>query len=318
LLKAHYYLSKFSPEGLQQGMVYARAAIDADPLYAEAYGYISTTYSTLGFLGLLAPAEAFPKARAAALKTLEIDDSLAHAHAALGRVHLYYDWDWSRAEHELRRAIELNPNYAWVYLNWSDLLMVLGRDEEAIAEARRLVELDPLWAGAYMKLGQLLCYTRDYDRALEQIQRSLELDSNFIWTNAFLPQVYAWKGRYDEGLAACEKLASLLEGKPCSTALRSLILAMAGRSDEAKAILTELKKRPKLDAVALMGIADAYSVLGEKDEAFAFLEGAYQERAGWLIFLGIRPTFDNIRSDPRFADLLRRIGLPQTSVPTPS
>jgi tetratricopeptide (TPR) repeat protein len=169
-----------------------------------------------------------------------------------------------------------------------------------------------------MKLGQLLCYTRDYDSALEQIQRSLELDSNFIWTNAFLPQVYAWKGRYDEGLAACEKLASLLEGKPYSTALRSLILAMAGRSDEAKAILTELKKRPKLDAVALMGIADTYSVLGEKDEAFAFLEAAYQERAGWLIFLGIRPTFDNIRSDPRFADLLRRIGLPQTSVPTPS
>jgi tetratricopeptide (TPR) repeat protein len=204
----------------------------------------------------------------------------------------------------------LNPNYAWAYLNWSDLLLVLGRDEEAIAEARRLVELDPLWAGAYMKLGQLLCYTRDYDRALEQIQRSLELDSNFIWTNAFLPQVYAWKGRYDEGLAACEKLASLLEGKPYSTALRSLILAMAGRSDEAKAILTELKKRPKLDAVALMGIADTYSVLGEKDGAFAFLEAAYQERAGWLIFLGIRPTFDNIRSDPRFADLLSRIGLP--------
>ena len=188
----------------------------------------------------------------------------------------------------------MNPNYAWVYLNWSDLLLVLERDEEAFAEARRLIELDPLWAGAYMKMGQLFCYRRYYDRALEQIERSLELDPNFVWAYAFLAQVYAWKGRYDEGLAACEKVASLLEDKPYGTALRGLILAMAGRSDEAKAILTELKKRPKLDSVALMGIADTYSVLGEKDEAFEFLEAAYKDRAGWLIFLGIRPTFDNI------------------------
>jgi tetratricopeptide (TPR) repeat protein len=167
---------------------------------------------------VLAPAEASPKAKAAALKALEIDDSIASAHTVLGWVHLYYDWDWSGAEHALKRAIELNPNYAWGHLNWSDCLLVLGRDEEAITEAQLLVELDPLWAGAYVKLGQMLCYKRYYDRALEQLQRSLELDSNFVWAHVFLALVYAWKGRDEESLAACEKVANLFGGNPHSTA----------------------------------------------------------------------------------------------------
>jgi tetratricopeptide (TPR) repeat protein len=153
---------------------------------------------------------------------------------------------------------------------------------------------------------------------MEQLQKALELEPNFVWAHIFLAQVYASKGRYDESLAACEKVASLLGGNPHSRGLRGLILAMAGRTDEAKTILNDLKKQPRLDSMALMSLADTYSVLGEKDGAFEFLEVAYQKRVSLMIFLGVYPTLDNIRSDPRFADLLRRMRLPHVSVPTSS
>ena len=310
LLKADYYVTKWTPEGLRQGIAYARQAIEADPVYAAAYAYISHAYSVLGLSGSLAPAEAFPKARAAALKALEIDDSLAEAHTGLGMVRLYYEWDWSGAEHALRRALELNPNYAYGHANWSDWLIAMGRYEEAILEAQLGVELDPLSAGLIFRLGQKLCYRRDYDRALEQLQKALEFDPNFVWTHGLLAQVYAWKGMYEESLAACEKVANLRGDSSYSKTLRSLILAIAGKTDEAKTILNELKRHPKLDSIAVVYLAETYSVLGEKDEAFEFLEAAYKERVSLLTFLRNRPAFDNIRSDPRYADLLRRMGLP--------
>jgi len=309
-LKAQYHLAKSTPEGLQRGMAYARQAIEADPLYAEAYAYLSSTYSGLGLLGFLVPAETFPRAKAAALKALEIDDSLEEAHSVLGIVRLYYEWDCSGAEVALRRALELNPNYAWGHAFLSEWLLMMGRHEEAITEAQRGIELDPLSATLVFKLGQEFCYRRDYDRAMEQLQIALELEPNFVWAHVYLAQVCAWKGRYEESLAACEKAASLFGGNAYSRALRGLILAMAGRIDEAKTILNDVKKQPELDSMALISLADIYSVLGEKDEAFELLERAYQERVSLMIFLGVYPTFGNIRSDPRFADLLRRMGLP--------
>jgi serine/threonine protein kinase/Tfp pilus assembly protein PilF len=318
LLKADYHMNKFTPEGLQRGMAYAKQAIEADPLYAEAYAHTSAVYAALGLLGFLMPSEAFPRAKAAALKALEIDDSLAEANTALGAVRLFYEWDWSGAEQALRRAIELNPNYVWGHADWSDWLLARGRYEEAITETQIAIELDPLAAALIFKLGQKLCYLRDYDRSLEPLQKTLELDPNFMWAHAFLAQVYAWKGAYEESLAVCEKVASLFGGNSYSRALRGMILAMSGQTDEARTILNELKARPKLDPLALVAIADGYSVLGEKDDAFEFLEAAYQERAHLLIYLGVRPALDNIRSDSRFANLLRRMGLPQASVPTPS
>ncbi len=181
----------------------------------------------------------------------------------------------------------------------------------AILEAQLGVELDPLSAGLIFRLGQKLCYRRDYDRALEQLQKALEFDPNFVWTHGLLAQVYAWKGMYEESLAACEKVANLRGDSPYSRTLRSLILAIAGKTDEAKVILNKLKRHPKLDSIALVYLAETYSVLGEKDEAFEFLEAAYKETVRLLMFLGNRPAFDNLRSDPRYADLLRRMGLPQ-------
>jgi serine/threonine protein kinase/Tfp pilus assembly protein PilF len=313
LLRAQYHSNKWTPEGLQRGMAYARQAIEADPAYAEAYVGVSAVYGLLGVFGFLPPAEAFPKAKAAALKALEIDESLADAHMVLAMVRLNYEWDWAAAEQACKRAIELNPNLAWAHSFWSDWLLIMGRHEEAMSEAHLAVELDPLSASLNAKLGQKLYLRRNYDRALEQLQKGLELDPNFVSTHMLIAHAHAWKGMYEESLAACEKVATLFGGSP-SRALSSLILAIAGKADEAKKILNELKKEPKLDPLSMIEVAQTHSVMGEKTEAFESLEAAYQNRFLLLIFLGVIPAFDNIRTDPRYADLLRRMGLPQASV----
>jgi TolB-like protein/Tfp pilus assembly protein PilF len=309
-LKAQYHTNKMTPEGFQRGMEYAKQAIEADPGYADAYVRMAAVYSGLGLLGFLRSAEAFPKAKAAVLKALEIDDSLAEAHAFLAAVMLFYDWDWSGAEHACKRALELNPNYAEGHNLWSDWLFITGRREEAMAENQLAVELDPLSAGRNFNFGQKLLWSGDNERAIEQLKKALEFDADFAWAHIGLARAYACRGMYEESLAACEKVATLFGGNPHSRALRSLILAMAGKTDEAKTILNELNDRPKLDPMALIYSAESCSVLGEKDKSFQFLEAAYKDRVGLLIYLDVRPTFNNIRSDPRFADLRRRIGLP--------
>jgi TolB-like protein len=318
LLKAQYHMNKWTPEGLQRGMAYARQAIEADPVYAEAYAYVSAAYQLLGFFGFLPPSEAFPKAKAAAQKALEIDDSRPEAQAVLAYVRLLYEWDWSAAEQACKRAIELNPNYAWGHAIWSDWLFIMGRHEEAMAEAQLAVELDPLSASLNFKLGQKLAWRGDRDRAMEQLQKALEFDANFVWTHVMLAHVYAWKGMYQESFLACEKVASLYCGSPYSTAMRGLILAIIGETAKASAVLNESKKQPKLDSLSLISLAEAHSLLGEKDEAFQLLEVAYQDRVGVLIFLDALPNFKSIRADPRYADLLRRMGLPQGPLPKPS
>ncbi len=310
LLKAKYHLNKPTRESLQRGLVYARQAIEADPGYAEAYAWVSAAYSWLGLFDFVPPAEAFPKAKAAAQKALEIDDSLAEAHAVLGIVRLFNEWDWSGAEHTCKQAIELNPNYAWGHAIWADWLLVMGRLEESIAEERLAVELDPLSAGLNARLGSKLSLRGDYDRALEQLQKALEFDPNIVFTHMTLASTYARKGMYDEGLATCQKMASLCGSSPLSRALSSLILARAGKTDEAQKILSELKGHQELDSRSLILLAETCSVMGQKTESFEFLEVAYQERASWLVFLGAYPSFRNIRTDPRYADLLRRMGLP--------
>jgi eukaryotic-like serine/threonine-protein kinase len=311
LLKAQYHMNKWTPEGLQRGMAYARQAIEADPVYAEAYAYVAAGYQLLGFFGFLPPSEAFPKAKAAVLKALEIDDSLAEAQAVLANGRLLYEWDWSGTEQACKRAIELNSNYAWGHAIRSDWLFITERHEEAMVEAQLSVELDPLSASLNFKLAHKLTLIRDYDRALEQARKALELDPIFLSTHILLAHVYAWKGMYEESLATCEKVAALYGGSPFSKALLSLTLAMAGKTDQAKTILNELRRGPKLDPLSLVLLAQTCSIMDMKTEAFEFLEVAYQERVSLLIYLNVMPTFDNIRSDSRFADLLRRMGLPQ-------
>jgi len=310
LLRAQYHLSKPNREGLERGLVYARQAIEADPGYAEAYALVSVAYSWLGLFNFDPSEDAFPKAKGAAQKALEIDDSLAEAHIALGIVRLYNEWDWSGAEYACKRAIELNPNYAWGHAIWSDWLLVMERQEEAVAEERIAVELDPLSAGLNARLGAKLSLTGDYDRALEQLQKALELDPNLVFTNYALARAYSYKGMYEESLATCQKVVTLSGSYSLGRALSCLVLAMAGKTDEAQKILSEMKGYRDLDSLSLILLAGTCSVMGLKQEAFELLEVAYQERASWLMFLAAYTIFGNIRTDSRYADLLRRMGLP--------
>jgi eukaryotic-like serine/threonine-protein kinase len=318
LLKAQYHLNRPTRENLQRGLAYARQAIEADPGYGEAYAWMSAAYSWLGMFDFVPPGETFPRAKATAQKALEIDDSLAEAHAFLGHARLYYEWDWSGAEAALRRALELNPNFAWGHAAWSDWLLVMGRLEEAIAEERIAVELDPLSAGLNARLGTKLASRGDYDRALEQLQKALEFDPNLEYTNYSLALTYARKEMYEEGLAACQKVVTLCGSDPLGRALSCLVLALAGKTDEAQKILSELKGHRELHSRSLILLAQTCSVMGMKTQAFEFLDVAYQERISWLVFLAVYPNFKNIRTDRRYADLLRRMGLPQGPLPKPS
>jgi tetratricopeptide (TPR) repeat protein len=279
---------------------------------------MSFAYFTLGMFNFVPPGETFPRAKAAAQKALEIDDSLAEAHAVLGHVRIFYDWDWSGAEHMCKKAIELNPNHAWGHAYWSDWLGVMGRREESIAEERIAVELDPLSPGLIGRLGLKLSAGGDYDRGLEQLQKALELDPNILFTYYGLAVTYAWKEMYEEGLATCQKVVNLGGSDPFGRALSCLILAMAGKTGEAQKLLSQLKGHRKLDSLSLILLAQACSVMDMKTETFELLEVAYQERATWLVPIASYRNFRNIRTDPRYADLLRRMGLPQGPLPKPS
>ncbi len=310
LLKASYHVANWTLEGFRRGIAYARQAIEADPAYANAYAWLSAAYSALGIFGFLQPSEAFPKAKAAAQKALEIDDSLAEAQVVLAMVRLYFEWDWIGAETALRRALELNPQFAWCHVIWSDWLLVMGRKEDAIAKAQLAVELDPLSATVIVKLGQRLYWTGDYNHALELLQKALEIDPTSIFAYSYLAQAYACMGIHSESRAACDKMTSLYPSSLYCRAVRSFILAMNGKKDDATEAVIELKKHPEADSLSLLYLAETCSIIGAKDETFAFLEAAYQKRSSMLIFIEVKATFDHIRPDPRYGDLLRRIGLP--------
>ena len=318
LLKAQFHANKWSPEGIRRGLAYAMQAIEADPMFGEAYTMLSIVYAQLGVFGFLPSAEAYPKAKAAALRALEIDDSIPDAHTALAVVAIYYEWDWSGAEQECMRAIKSNPNSPGAHSIWSDWLMIMGRHEEAIAETQLATELNPLSALFNVKLGHRLSWRGDRERALEVVNKALEFDPDFVWAYILLAQAYAQKGMYTESFTTCEKVASLWRGNPLSRVVHGLILGMVGKTEEAKQLLSELKRHPKLDPFSLIYLAATCSVIAEKKEAFELLESAYQERVPWLIYLGVNPLFENIRSDPRYLDLLDRMGLPQVALPRSS
>ena len=311
LLKAQYHASKWTPEGLRQGIAYARQAIEADPGYAAAYAWIAFTYGHLAAFGQLPPSEAFPKAKAAALRAIEIDQSLADAHTALGVVQGFYEWDWRRAERSFKRALKLNPGYGWAHHYYGFWLLVMGRHQEALAEAQRSVELDPLSANFSYGLGFQFFFVREYDRALEQFQKTLELDPNFVYVRTTMARVYSEKGMHEEGIRECEEAVRLSGGAPYSKVMFGVVLAKAGQLHDARKILEEIKRQPKPDYLSPPFVAVLHGALGGKGEAFEALEKAYEQHNPWLAFLA-SPTFDGLRGDLLFADLCNRIGLPES------
>jgi serine/threonine protein kinase/Tfp pilus assembly protein PilF len=308
-LKASYFGTKWSPENLKKAIEYSRQAIDQDPALAPAHAVMAFSYAMLGEFGFLPPKEAFPKAKAAALRALALDEGLSQAHAALALTRLLHDWDWPGGERECRRALELNPDDPLAHGVYGTYLMVKGRLEEAVAEVRRAVELDPLDSSTNFVLGAMLFWARQYDQAVEQLRKTLELDPNILRPRELLVLAYAHKGMYAEAMAECEIIRLLPGGNLVSRALLGYVDALAGRRDEALNILQGLKPLLEGSLLLLYRAAFLCAALNERDQAFELLDKACDERFALMIYLKVYAVFDNLRSDPRFQDLLRRVGL---------
>ena len=309
-LRGRYYWNKRTAEGLKRGLGFFQQAIEKDPNYALAYTGLADSYNLLGSYGVLRPIEAYPKANAAAAKALQIDDTLPEAHASLAFTMARYDWAWPGAEREFRRAIELNPKYASAH-HWyaTAYLGPTGKLDEAIGEIKKAQELDPLSLIINTELGRLLYYARQYDESIEQLRKTIEIDPTFWVAHTYLGWSYEQKGKYEEAIAQAQKGIESSGGNPRAVAGLGHAYAIAGEKGEAQKILSKLQEMSRRDYVSPVSIALIYTALGEKDRAFEWLQKGYESRDEGLVWIKVDPKFDNIRSDPRFADLTRRVRL---------
>ena len=308
-LKGRFYWNKRTGESIKKAIEYFDQAIEKDPAYALAYVGLADCYVVPA--NPQPPSEKMPKARAAAMRALELDERLAEAHTALARVLVVYDWNWAGAEKEFKRAIELNPRYAGAHQWYGGYLEMLGRRDESLAERRQALELDPLSLAVNFELAMAFYYAREYDKAIQQFQKTLQLDPNFPLVHAHLPAAYEQKGMYDEAIAGFQKGTALRGGTEWSFSMSGLghVYAVSGKKAEARVVLDELLLISRQEYVPADSIALVYAGLGEKDQAFAWLEKAYEEHAFKMAWLKVEPQWDSLRSDPRFADLVRRVGL---------
>ena len=309
-LRARYYWNKRTEADLKRSIEYFQQAIQKEPGYAQAYAGLASCYVVLPNYSATSPQETFPKAKSAAEKAIQIDDTLAEAYAALAQVSASYSYDWSSAEREFERAIQLNPNYATAHQWYGGMLSRMGQRERGLAEVRRAQELDPLSLIINQNVGWYLYLARQYDQGIEQLRKTLELDTSFGPTHDLLGLCYVRKGMYQQGVAELRKAISLTGGDPNIKAELGNAYAAAGRRKEALEILDELTALSKRSYFSPYSIASIYVGLGDKDQAFAWLQKAYEEHDIWLSLVKVEPAFDPLHSDPRFAELEGRIGLP--------
>jgi len=308
LLKATYFWRKFPEEEYKKSLGYIQQAIALDRTYAPAHAALAHYYLTEGGLSLRPVKEAAPLARAAALKALELDETLARAHHEMGAIKYQFDWDWAGAEPELKRAVMLSPNSSDSHNGYGMFLTFMGRTGEGVRELQTALELDPLVMARNGNLGWGLMYARRYDESIAQFKKTLELAPDVGYTNMHLAWNYALKRTYPEALAACRRAVSLMPYDQVVIGGCGMVYALAGRRQDALALLDRLKKRPGcLDAY---NVALLYDGLGDNGRTMEWLERAYRERSPQLFGLKIEIWSDNLRSDPRFQDLLRRMNFP--------
>jgi TolB-like protein/DNA-binding winged helix-turn-helix (wHTH) protein/Tfp pilus assembly protein PilF len=307
-LKGRYFWNKRTADGFKVALAYFNQAIEEDPKYAQAYSGLADTYVLLGDweYGVMAPKEAYPKAKAAATRALELDNSLSDAHTSLASLGMF-DWDWQSAGKEFRRAIELNPGYATAHQWYAWHLNLLGRQREAIAEIRKAESLDPLSLIISADTADLLFVARRYDESIQQSRKTLEMDPNFAIAHFELSQTYLQKRMYSEAIAELQRAIELSGGSTTFTSNLAYAYAVSERRNQAVKILNDLTSRSNGSSDAAE-IALIHAGLGEKDQAMAWLEKAFSER--FIPSILLRPGFDPLRSDPRFQNLVHRIGLP--------
>jgi serine/threonine protein kinase/Tfp pilus assembly protein PilF len=307
LLKGRFEQSKISVEGYKKAAEYFSQAIAVDQKYAPAYADLSVSYLFLVGTGVLDPKDGTPKAVAAVERALELDQDLAEAHQALAIIKSNA-WDWVGAEQSITRALELNPNLAIAHTVYAHLLSCLGRHEQAIVEQRRARELDPLALNQTASLGFALYLARQYDQAVEQLKQTLELDKDYAFSHVILAYTYDGMGRYNEAIAEYETHIRLSGDNASDQCYLGYSLAKSGRRNEAEAILEKLETSKEYVSPAELAVL--YSGLNEKDKALSTLERAYEAHDLQMVHLGVDPHYDTLRSEPRFQELIRKVGLP--------
>ena len=310
-LKGRYHLLKLVLPEIQKGVSYFQQAIDIDPSYALAYAGLADAYRALPLSADLPPTEFFPKGKAAAQRAIQLDDTLAEAHTVLGFAIFFYDWDFNEAENQYKRALELNPNSADSHQAYSALLSAIGRHAEALVEIKRAKELDPLDLRTNAFEGLDLINAGRTDEGLAQLQKTFELNPDFWIAHLSAASAYIEKGMFAEAVAEARKARELSGVSSQPIAYGGYALAKAGKQAEARAVLEELLKLSTERYVPPYNIALVYHGLGENDKALEWLERGYGLRDARMVFLKIEPKWNDLRADPRFQDLLRRIGFPQ-------
>ena len=307
-LKGRFFSNKRTAQGLQQASEYFQQAVAKDPAYAQAYAGLAESYALMGGYSGSPQIEFIPKARAAVQRALELDDRLPEAHTALAVIAQNYDWDWATAEKEYRRAIQLNPNYATGHHWYAECLALQGRFGEAFPEIESARQLDPLSLIIAADYGAILYFSRQYDRAIEQFRGVLDMEPNFPRAH-MLVWAYMQKGLFADALTDAEEWRVRDDSQPWNWAMIAYASGRSGDQGRAKLALERLEQLGKHRTLDSLSFAVAYIGVGNNDEAFAWLEKAYAEHSSSLTALKVDPTYDPLRSDPRFQELVRRVGL---------
>jgi TolB-like protein/tetratricopeptide (TPR) repeat protein len=305
-LQGRFLVSRHSVEEATKALKYFQHAIDIDPDYAPAYAGLCDSYETISQFGSPKP-EVWEKGKAVANRALELDDTLAEAHRCRATGLLRHEWDWVESEKEYQRALQLNPGDPDTYGEYGVALGRMGRTNEAIAMTKRAFELDPLSAQSAVTVAVSYYNGRQYDRAIEQARRAVELDPTFIQGHRWLGLGYAAKGKFPEAIDEFKLTVKLSPGNLSYLTNLARLYAWAGKLTEARQALAQVKDLSKTQFISAWAIAMVYTALGDKDEAFAWMDKAYEERSGWLLTLRVNPWLDPLRSDPRFDELVRRV-----------
>ncbi len=309
-LKAMYYANRWTPDGVQKSLEFLRQAIETDPAYPKAYTGLGYIYTLVGFFGMASPRDAFPKAKSAALKALEIEEDNASAHLLLGIIALFFDWDWHEAEKQLRTALRLAPNYANCHWGFGYYLLASGRCEDAIAEMKQAAALDPLSAPINYGLGAAYHFAGQSEAALKTYKDTVELDPAFIPAYQMIAGIYAQKGAHQDAFALLDRFKTQYPFGARDLIARAMVYAASGRVQEARQALSELYEGNAPRYIVAPGAAAAHAILGEHEQALDLLEESYQERVSAVMIIASHPSFASLHGHPRFANLLRRIGFP--------